>query len=194
MRKGLKVLSLGLALGVLSPLAWSANPTESLAATCNNCHGVNGVSVGPSMPSIGGLPETYLKTVMLQWKSGERYSATMGRLIKGYSDQQIADLAKYYAGKPWVPVPQKVDAKVLAQGKGASDRCATCHGDTGSQPDDPAETPMIHGQWAKYMELEMMKYRDKEVAMPHRRMRGNTQRLQEEDVAAVARYYASQSK
>lgn len=168
--------------------------SERLARTCNNCHGVNGVSVGPSMPSIGGLPEAYLRTVMMQWKSGERYSATMSRLIKGYSDQQIADLAKYFAAKPWVPQPQPVDAKILAQGKAASERCTTCHGDTGSQPDDPAETPQIHGQWAKYMELEMMKYRDNAVAMPHRRMRGNTQRLKEEDVAAVAQYYAAQQK
>jgi len=188
-------LILALAMsGLLSAPAFAAqDKTAALANTCNNCHGVNGVSVGESMPSIGGLPETYLKTVMLQWKSGERYSATMGRLIKGYSEQQIADLAKHFAAKPWVPVVQKVDAKIVAQGKAASERCTTCHGDTGSQPDDD-ETPMIHGQWAKYMELEMMKYRDKEVVMPHRKMRGNTQRLAEEDVAAVAKYYATQQK
>jgi cytochrome c553 len=44
------------ALGLSVPLAM-AGPTEDLARTCNACHGVNGVSVGPSMPSIGGLPE-----------------------------------------------------------------------------------------------------------------------------------------
>ncbi len=188
------ILALATAGLLSAPAFASGDKTAALAATCNNCHGTNGVSVGPSMPSIGGLPEAYLRTVMMQWKSGERYSATMSRLIKGYSDQQIADLAKYFAAKPWVPQPQPVDAKILAQGKAASERCTTCHGDTGSQPDDPAETPQIHGQWAKYMELEMMKYRDNAVAMPHRRMRGNTQRLKEEDVAAVAQYYAAQQK
>jgi cytochrome subunit of sulfide dehydrogenase len=188
-------LILALAMsGLLSAPAFAAqDKTAALADTCNNCHGVNGVSVGESMPSIGGLSETYLKTVMLQWKSGERYSATMGRLIKGYSEQQIADLAKFFAAKPWVPVVQKIDAKIVAQGKAASDRCSTCHGDTGSEPDDD-ETPMIHGQWAKYMELEMMKYRDDAVAMPHRKMRGNSKRLADEDVAAVAKYYAAQQK
>jgi len=187
------ILALAIA-GLLSGTAHAAqDKTAALANTCNNCHGLNGVSVGESMPSIGGLPEGYLRTVMLQWKSGERYSATMGRLIKGYSDQQIADLAKFFAAKPWVPVPQTYDAKIVAQGKAASERCVTCHGATGSEPDD-VDTPMIHGQWAKYMELEMLKYRDREVAMPHRRMRGNTQRLAEEDVAAVAKYYATQQK
>jgi cytochrome subunit of sulfide dehydrogenase len=191
MRQHILVL---LAAGLLTAPAFAAqDKTAALADTCNNCHGVNGVSVGESMPSIGGLPEAYLKTIMLQWKSGERYSATMGRLIKGYSEQQIADLAKFFAAKPWVPVVQQVDARIVAQGKAASDRCSTCHGDTGSEPDGD-ETPFIHGQWAKYMELEMMKYRDDAVAMPHRRMRGNSKRLAEEDVAAVAQYYAAQQK
>jgi cytochrome subunit of sulfide dehydrogenase len=183
-----------LVTALLSAPAFAAqDKTAALADTCNNCHGVNGVSVGESMPSIGGLSEVYLNTIMQQWKTGERYSATMGRLIKGYSNQQIADLARYFSAKPWVPVAQPVDAKLLAQGEVASGRCTTCHGDTGSQPDDK-ETPYIHGQWAKYMELEMMKYRDKDVAMPHRKMRGNTQRLKEADVAAVAKFFAAQQK
>ena len=170
-----------------------AGPTEDLAGTCNACHGLNGVSVGPSMPSIGGLPEPYLKNIMLQWKSGERYSATMGRHFKGYSDEEIAKLATHYSKLPWTPVVQKVDDKIAKQGKEASDRCETCHGATGSEPDD-AETPKINGQWADYMHLEMMKYRTEAVKMPHKKMRGNTKKLDEADVEAVAKYFAAQPK
>ena len=57
-----------LAAGLFAASA-QAGPTKDLARTCNACHGVNGVSVGPSMPSIGGLSEAYLKNLMLQWKS-----------------------------------------------------------------------------------------------------------------------------
>lgn len=185
----------GLLLATLlaAPAFAAQDKTAALADTCNNCHGVNGVSAGESMPSIGGLPEAYLKNIMLEWKSGERYSATMGRLIKGYSEQQIADLAKHFAAKPWVPVVQKADAKIVAQGKDASDRCSTCHGDTGSEPDDD-ETPMIHGQWAKYIELEMMKYRDDAVNMPHKKMRSNAKRMEAGDIAPVSQFYAAQPK
>jgi len=170
-----------------------AGPTEDLARTCNACHGLNGVSVGPSMPSIGGLSETYLKNVMLQWKSGERYSATMGRHFKGYSDAELAALASYFSKLPWVPVVQQADAKVIAQGKDASERCETCHGATGSEPDDE-ETPKINGQWAQYMHLELMKYRTGAVPMPHKKMRNNSNKLDEADVAAVAKYFAAQPK
>ena len=180
------------ALGFASHPAY-AGPTEDLARTCNACHGVNGVSVGPSMPSIGGLPEAYLKNLMLQWKSDERYSGTMGRHFKGYTDAELSALATYFSKLPWVPVVQKADEKTLAQGKAASDRCETCHGATGGTPDD-AETPKLNGQWADYMHLEMMKYRTEAAKMPHKKMRGNAKKLADEDVAAVAKYYAAQPK
>ncbi len=167
--------------------------TESLANTCNACHGMNGVSVGPNMPSIGGLSESYLYAVMQQWKNGERYSATMGRHFKGYSDQELDAIAKYFSQLPWVPVAQNADAKTLARGKEASERCETCHGATGGEPDD-ADTPRINGQWAEYMHLEMLKYRTDTVKMPHRKMRGNTKKLDEADLEPVARHYAAQPK
>ncbi|MFN3593073.1 MAG: c-type cytochrome [Thiobacillaceae bacterium] len=76
-------------------IAHASSTIEALARTCNNCHGVNGVSAGESMPSIGGLPEGYLKNVMMEWKEGKRYSATMGRLIKGYTEEEISGLAAF---------------------------------------------------------------------------------------------------
>lgn len=191
MRNRLKVAILATGLAV-SGVSFAGN-IEALANTCNNCHGMNGVSVGPSMPSIGGLSETYLKNVMLQWKSGERYSATMGRHFKGYSDEELAALATYFSKKPWVPVVQKAGADVLAKGKEATERCETCHGVTGGEPDD-AETPRLNGQWAKYMELELLKYRTESVAMPHKKMRNNAKKLDETDVANAAQYYAAQPK
>ncbi|OYY92366.1 MAG: hypothetical protein B7Y41_16090, partial [Hydrogenophilales bacterium 28-61-23] len=49
------------ALSLTAHSAIAGSSTEDLARTCNNCHGMNGVSVGPTMPSIGGLSEPYLK-------------------------------------------------------------------------------------------------------------------------------------
>lgn len=182
-----------MAAGLVATGVCAADPIDGLARTCNNCHGMNGVSVGPTMPSIGGLPEAYLKQVMQQWKSGERYSATMGRHFKGYSDEELAALATYFSKLPWTPVVQQADAGVLAKGKEAVDRCETCHGATGSEPDD-AETPKLNGQWAGYLELELMKYRTDAVAMPHKKMRTNAKKLDEADVSAAAHYYAAQPK
>ena len=190
MRKGILLFA---TFGMTSLAALAGTPTEDLARTCNGCHGLNGVSVGPNMPSIGGLPEAYLKNLLLQWKKGERYAATMDRHVKGYSDDELAALASYFAKLPWVPVAQKADAKVLAQGKEATERCETCHGATGSEPDD-AETPKLNGQWAQYLEMELLKYRTDAVKMPHKKMRNNAKKMDDAGVAAGARYYGAQTK
>lgn len=183
------------ALGLLGAGATvgAADNIEGLARTCNNCHGTGGVSAGTSMPSISGLSEAYLKHVMMEWKSGARASANMTRLIKGYTDEEIAGLAAWFAKQPWTPQVQAAPSDVLAKGKDASDRCETCHGATGSEPDDDV-TPKMNGQWAKYLELELMKYRDPAFQMTHKKMTTNARKLDEGDVAATAQFFGAQSK
>jgi len=189
MRKG----ALAAVLFWLSGSAMAALDVEVLARTCNNCHGVAGVSVGHSMPSIGGLPLDYLKTVMKQWKYDERGAATMNRIVKGFSDDEIDALALHFSKKRWVPAPQSVNAKLYAKGKSAiSENCEDCHGATGSDPDEDA--PKINGQWAKYMQLELEKYRDDGFKMPHRKMKKTVRKMPAGDVPAAAHYFGAQSK
>jgi sulfide dehydrogenase cytochrome subunit len=187
------LLSVGAAGLLAASSGASAADIKPLAETCNNCHGIDGVSAGHSMPSIAGLPVKYLTEVMLEWKKGERFSTTMGRLIKGYSDEQITDLAKHYAAQPWKPVPQDLKAKWIKEGSFVVDRCSKCHGDTGAEPDDD-ETPRLDGQWAKYMELQLMAYRDKDVKLPHEKMRKTALKLSEEEVGYLNHYFASAPK
>ena len=181
------------ALGFAIQPVQAADPIEGLARTCNNCHGTGGVSVGHSMPSIAGLSEAYLKNIMMEWKSGARASANMTRLIKGYTDDEIAGLAKYFAKQPWTPVVQTASADVLKSGKEVTERCETCHGATGGQPDDE-QTPRLNGQWAKYLELELMKYRDEGFQMVHKKMTKNARKMEEGDVSTAAKFYGAQSK
>jgi len=177
--------------GMLGTAA-AADRIENLANTCNNCHGARGVSSGPTMPSIGGQPEGYLKKVMLEWKSGARYSATMGRLLKGYADEDIAALAAYFARQPWTPVAQNSDAALVKAGKEVAVRCAGCHGDSGTAND--GETPALSGQWSGYMALELLKYRDDSTGMPEKKMAKAVKKLSEEELRAVTAFFASQNK
>jgi sulfide dehydrogenase cytochrome subunit len=184
------MLSLGAAGLLAASGGVSADNIKPLADTCNNCHGVGGVSAGESMPSIAGLPVKYLTEVMMEWKKGERFSTTMGRLIKGYSDDEINALAKHFAALPWKPVPQQLKAKWIKEGSFIVDRCSKCHGETGAEPDDD-ETPRIDGQWAKYIELQLLAYRDKDVKLPHEKMRKTTMKLSEDEVGYMTHYFAS---
>jgi cytochrome subunit of sulfide dehydrogenase len=103
----LSALLSGLAL--MAPgSAWSQAPsggkealyTQSLAATCANCHGTNGKAVdGSSVTSIAGLEKNYIAAQMKAFKGGTRPATVMHQISKGYSDAQIETLAAYFAGQ-----------------------------------------------------------------------------------------------
>ncbi len=74
--------------------------TQSLAATCANCHGTQGKGVSDgSVPGLAGLKADYIEAQMKAFKSGERQATIMHQLSKGYSDEQIRLLAAYFASQ-----------------------------------------------------------------------------------------------
>ena len=87
-----------LASGMMPAQAQQADG-RVLAMSCLNCHGPGGKSSG-DIPSIAGKSEDFLKNALVDFREGKRTgnSATvMGRLAKGYSDDEIAAMAKYIA-------------------------------------------------------------------------------------------------
>lgn len=181
-----------LAIACLAGTALARGDIEVLARSCNNCHGVGGVSAGATMPSIGGLPKEYLRNIMKQWKYDERSGITMPRIVKGFSDDEIDALAAYYARQPWVPAPQKASSELLARGKAAVEgKCEDCHGMNGDDPD--VDAPRLNGQWSRYMELELEKYRSGEFKMPHRKMRRAVHETKPAESAAAAQWFGAQA-
>jgi sulfide dehydrogenase cytochrome subunit len=83
------------ATGALA-LAQDAANTRALAATCANCHGTDGRSVG-AVPGLAGLDKTYLAQQMRDFKAGKRPATVMQQLAKGYTDEQIDQLAGYFS-------------------------------------------------------------------------------------------------
>ncbi len=74
--------------------------TQSLAATCANCHGTQGKGVSDaSVPGLAGLKADYIEAQMKAFKSGERQATIMHQLSKGYSEEQIRLLAAYFASQ-----------------------------------------------------------------------------------------------
>lgn len=72
--------------------------TQSLAATCANCHGTEGHAVkDASIPGLAGLKADYIVEQMKAFKSGERKATIMHQIAKGFSDEQTRHLADYFA-------------------------------------------------------------------------------------------------
>ena len=75
------------------------NLGRSLAATCANCHGTNGISVG-EVASLAGRPKDELARKMHDFKAGRAQGTIMPQLAKGFTDQQIDVVAAWFAAQP----------------------------------------------------------------------------------------------
>ena len=100
-KSGALALALGFVAMGLSAQAVQAQSTFDvtvLAGACANCHGTDGRSPG-GMPSLAGRPESALKAQLLAFKSSTPPSGTtvMNRLAKGYTDEELAALAKHFS-------------------------------------------------------------------------------------------------
>lgn len=74
--------------------------TQSLAATCANCHGTQGQGVKDgTVPRLAGMNSDYLSEQMQAFKSGARTATIMHQLAKGYTDEQIKLMAAYFASQ-----------------------------------------------------------------------------------------------
>jgi cytochrome c553 len=67
------------------------------AQQCQTCHGLDGLSKLPDAPNIAGSPEPYLARQLNAFRKGERKNEMMSIVVQPLSDQDIADLAAYYA-------------------------------------------------------------------------------------------------
>jgi len=74
--------------------------TRSLAATCAQCHGTDGRPAAESIvPALAGRSGADTVQQMLAFKAGSRAATVMTQLAKGYSDEQIRQLAAYFAAQ-----------------------------------------------------------------------------------------------
>jgi len=71
---------------------------KAKAATCNACHGVNGISAIPTYPNLAGQKEAYLVKQMKAFKDKSRKDPTMNAMAAPLSDTDMANLAAHYSG------------------------------------------------------------------------------------------------
>ncbi len=78
--------------------AADAEAGKTKAAACAACHGPAGESMNPMWPNLAGQKETYLAKQMKDFRDGKRNDPVMGAMAKPLTDEEIANLAAYYAG------------------------------------------------------------------------------------------------
>lgn len=85
----------------LSCLIWGAQtqaqtPTPLIAQACAGCHGQAGAGQG-SVPRIAGYSRDLFVSQWAAFRANERPGTIMGRVARGYTDAEVAELAAYFA-------------------------------------------------------------------------------------------------
>lgn len=69
------------------------------STVCQACHGLDGKAVDPSYPNLAGQHESYLVKALADYRAGRRNNPVMGPMAMNLSDQDIEDLAAWYASQ-----------------------------------------------------------------------------------------------
>lgn len=166
-----------------------------LANNCAGCHGTDGVSNGPSIPTIAGLSKDYFVAVMEAYRDGTAYSTIMDRIVKGYSEDEVSAMADYYAGKSFVNATQKFDSTLAKKGKALHGKyCDACHEEGGA---DSGDGGVLAGQWMPYLEWSIADLRTGARKVDKKMLKKIEEAIKksgDEGVKALAHYYASQKK
>jgi cytochrome c553 len=150
------LLTLGFVAGSAAAEKGDATAGATKAATCTACHGLNGNSVNPEWPVIAGQNAAYSRDQIARIRDGKRVAPLMQPMVKDLTDQDIADIAAFFAtqtpsGHEADPSYWKAGRKLYRQGDAARGipACATCHGPVG-RGNPGAGYPALQAQYAVY--------------------------------------------
>ena len=204
----MKFASALLSCWFLASAALSASATESpapskpdlakgaaTAAVCSACHSIDGSRGSPAQPILQGQHPEYLVKQLHEFKSGARNNAIMRGFASTLSDEDMKNVAAFYASKQAKPGFAK-SADTVALGEkiyrgGIAERqiaaCAACHSPNGAGL--PAQYPRLSGQHADYTEAQLIAFRSgarKNNAV----MMGVAAKLNDREIKAVSDYIA----
>ncbi|MEN2394933.1 c-type cytochrome [Pseudomonas halotolerans] len=193
------IVSLLLTLGIsgVAHAAGDAAAGQAKAAVCGACHGPDGNSMAPNFPKLAGQGERYLIKQLKDIKDGKRVVLEMTGLLTNLNDQDLADMAAYFASQKGSV--GAADPKLVARGEAlfrggnlekGLPACTGCHSPDG-KGNAAAGFPHLGGQHAQYVAKQLTDFRkeaDGRTNDGEAMMRTIARKLSDEEIAAVASY------
>lgn len=159
---------------------------KKIADSCNGCHGPNGNSLKPGVPSLTGLGIKYFVAASSAYRDGTRKHPIMAKLVSQLSDSDFEKAGFYYGLQAPVNNKQPTDYDHAA-GEKLSAECVSCHGKGGISAD--SRTPSLAGQDATYLAAATRAYAKDERLSDA--MKSPAEALKEQDIVNVSGYFAS---
>jgi len=176
-----------------------ADKGKQLAPPCGGCHGAEGISPSPVFPHTAGQDTAYAYKQLKDYKDRTRANAMMTGMMGALSDQDMVDIAAFYAALP-LPGPSgnggdETAEKLVKQGDGERliPACNSCHGRKGEGNVRSIGMPALAGQMSQYFAQTMQAYRAGMRANDvYGVMRNIAKELTDEEIKGLADYYAGQ--
>ncbi|AFJ02766.1 Cytochrome c4 [Methylophaga frappieri] len=165
------------------------------SAACAACHAADGNSPSPDFPKLAGQNAGYIAKQLSDFKSGARENAIMAPIAQGLSEQDMLDLAAYFASQEVAAGAVAEDlieaGRQLYRGGNAQSgvpACMACHGPNGKGIPS-AKWPMLSSQYSKYTETQLHQFaKGNRANDPNSMMRDIAGRLSEAEIKAVSAY------
>lgn len=182
-------LTIGLCLGAAPAFAADIAAGQARAEVCQACHGAQGISENPEIPSLAGQQDKFLQWQLVFFRSGRRANEIMGPMAADLTDEDVRNLGAYFASLPaGRPDASEVDPALRQAGEALAEQhhCAACHTDTfaGKQA-----APAIAHQHRDYLMKSLADYRS--GARPSTGVAAMTEAassLSDDDIAALAQF------
>jgi cytochrome c553 len=166
---------------------------QAIAQVCAACHTADGSRGSPANPILAGQHPEYLVKQLTEFKAGKRNNAIMKGFASTLSDDDMMNVAAFYASKSAKPGFAKDKALVTLGEKiyrgGIADKavpaCAACHGPSGAGL--PAQYPRMGGQHGDYTEAQLVAFRGG-LRANSPQMMTIAARLSDREIKAVADY------
>ena len=188
----MRILAAGTILLCLIALPASAQPLQERLAPCLACHGLNGQSEIPDVPSLGGEPAFYLMVQLYMFRERMRAAEPMTAMLQGVSDDDLRAMADMIAQLPTPqPATTPIDparaerARVLIQ----QNRCNICHLPNFSGIEN---VPRLAGQREDYLLKSLRGYKDNSRHGYDAQMADVVSTLNDSDFADLAHFLARQ--
>jgi cbb3-type cytochrome c oxidase subunit III len=182
-----------------------ADPAKGKAiaeTVCVACHGADGNSAAAANPHLAGQHQEYIYKQLKNFKAADgkpaaRNNAIMGGMVAALSDDDMKNLAAWFASQKAKPAGAKDQGKIALgqklwrQGdfKKGVPACAGCHGPAGAGM--PAQYPKLAGQFPEYTEAQLKAFRvDERNNDPESMMRTIAAKMSDVEIKAVAEYAA----
>ena len=185
--KFLFALSVSLVLTMMGHAAWAADEIPPKAAACLACHGVNGNSTMPGVPSLAAQNARYIYLQLRDFQEGRRDNAMMTPMTAGLTRPEMQELANYFSKQKLSSKGFKADPDKAKLGQAKADEtlCAMCHlGEFVGQN----EIPKVAGQNFDYVVNTLKSFKAKTRTNDAGNMTSVASTLSEVDIENLAHY------